>query len=784
MIRHLTVAFIVLLALGISLAFIPGNTERTLMNMKNREFELARFEFAEQFKAGDRSVAVSAPLTELYTYYGELDKAIAVLKGFLEEHPQDYQANQLLADLYWDAQRTDDYIIHLEKLSRQWPTEQGIRDLYAQYEAKAQPEKQLQTLARMVNLYRGKANDYVTLAYLQANNHDFTSALKTLATLESKHPNAASPEKEELHISLFLDAGKPDRAKDRVSKWLNRKFDPMAFARFLDIFKSKQNDQLGLQLLKNYETPVEQDANLLRLLVELEIQAGESRESLARLVRLFRTDRLPDSLAFNLIELVMEPGKKAKPLMTGPIQKHLTAENYKLAKDVLNKYGEAFLSPRPLLAARLMLALDRETSALRWVQTAENMPLLTLDQEIELASLYGKLERSGKIQRTFDTTNLRNRILLELQAPSLPGTRRMELVYAMLELRAHRQALPHLKQLAYQLGGDWIYPYEETLKKLGRNQEVIDFWRMRIKQSGLPVEEKRQLAFQLLESNSKTDALNVFRELAETAPAQSADVEQLLFLWGPRPAKADQKWLADRAKASKGKERAEWLKHLINTGGAKEALLLTAMTSPAETTDQQFAVHLLALGELHDNNDFAAKTLQSLKSEKNSNRLLRYATLAEDREQSEVVQAAYTKILQVQSDEEHALRKLGWMAFQQNRWKDAQYYFGRLLNKNKQDWSANYYYAEADFSQGKITTAISYYQQSLASIDKAPLPTLPMELTRAHCLHRLGKHKEALSAYDRLLKKRPDDKEIRASIIFSLIASGNFEKAQQLIISN
>jgi len=518
------------------------------------------------------------------------------------------------------------------------------------------------------------------------------------------------------------------------------------------------------------------------LLVELEIQAGERRESLARLVRLFRANRLPDALAFNLIELIMEPDSKTSPLKPGATQKQLTADNYKLAMDVLDKYGEAFLLPRPLLAARLMFALDKEPAALRWIQTAENMPLLTLDQQIELAGLYGKLERSGKFQRPFDTTILRNQILLELQAPSLPTARREELVYAMLELKAQRQALPYLKQLTTRLGGDWVFPYEETLKKLGRHQEIVAFWRMRVKQSGLPVEEKRQLAFQLLESNSKTDALNVFRELAETAPAQSDDVEQLLFLWGPRPGKEAKHWLLDRAKASHGKERVEWMKHLIGAGGAKEALRLASMTPPAETTDEQFAVHLLALNELRDNNDFVAEIHQALQAEKNSNRLFRYATLAEDREQLDITQEAYKKILQVHPGEERALRKLGGIAFQQNRWKNAQYYFGRLLNKNKQDWSANYYYAEADFSQGKTTAAIPFYQQSLASIDKTPSPTVPMELTRAHCLHRLGKYQEALLAYNRLLKKRPDDKEIRANIISSLIAVGNYEKAQQLMI--
>ncbi len=784
MMRHLGVTFIVILGLGISLAFIPRDMEKTLMHMKNREFELARYQLAEMFEAGDRSVGVSASLTDLYTYYGELDKAIEVLEVFLRKHPGDHEASHMLAELYRDAQRTDDYIVHLEKLSRKWPTEKALRNLYSHYEAKAQPGKQMQTLARMVSLYPGKANDYVTLAYLQATSNELSSALDSLAMLDTRHPNSVSPEKEELHISLFLDTGKPARAKERVSKWLNRKFDPIIFGRFLELFHSRQNQQLSLQLLKNFETPVEQDTHLLALLVELEIQAGQRQQSFARLMRLFKADRLPKPVAFNLIELVMEPEQKPKPLKLDSTKKPLTKEHYKLAQDVLNKYGEEFLSPRPLLAARLMMALNEETSALNWIQKAENEPHLTLDQQIQLASLYGSLERSGKLKKPYDTTLLRNRILAELQAPGLPGPRREELVYSMLELKAHKQALPHLKQLAYRQGGDWIYPYEETLKRLGRTKEIIEFWRMRIQQSGLPLEEKRLLAFQLLESNSKTDAEQVFRELAEIASAKSADVGQLLFLWGPRPGKEARQWLMDRAKASQGPERTEWMKHLIDKGGANEALQLATLTPPSETTDQQFALQLMALGEVLDNDDFTVHTLKALEAEKNSSRLLRLATLAQDRERLDVAKSGYSKVLTIQPESEQALRKLGGMAFQKNRFQKAQDYFQRLLKKNKQDWSANYYYAEADFLQRKTSTAIPYYQQSLASINKAPSPDLPMELTRAHCLHRLGKNQEALLAYDQLFKKRPDDKEVRANIIASLIALGNFEKAQQLMISN
>jgi len=309
--RHFAVGFIVLLSLGISLLFIPRNSELNLMHMKGHQFDLARVEFEKQFAIGDRSVSVSAPLADLYTYFGDIDKAIKVIEVFLAKHPQDFVARQMLAKLYWDEQRTDDYLIQLEKLTRQRPTEEGFRELYTLYSAKARPDKQLQSLARLVNRYPGKMDDYVTLAYLQARDGKVTDALQTLQTLEVKHPASASLEKEELHISLFLDAGKPERAKDRAVRWLNRNFDATAFARFLDVFKSREHERLSLQLLHNFEPRVEQDANLLGLLVELETQSGKSQNARKRLVRLFRNNRLPDSLALNLIELIMEPESQA-----------------------------------------------------------------------------------------------------------------------------------------------------------------------------------------------------------------------------------------------------------------------------------------------------------------------------------------------------------------------------------------------------------------------------------------------------------------------------------------
>ena len=450
-----------------------------------------------------------------------------------------------------------------------------------------------------------------------------------------------------------------------------------------------------------------------------------------------------------------------------------------LMRRIFDKHGDGFLSSRPLLAAHLMLALNDKGSSLRWMQKAENLPHMTLDQQIEMVALYGKLGRSNRIGQTKYTQNLDDRIARLLNDSRLPQSRKEDLIYALLDLKAHDRVLPHLKQLAYRQGGDWVHPYEETLVKLGRNEELIDFFQMSIKRTGLAVDEKRQIAFRFLELNRKADALPVFKELAETASAKSPDVEQLLFLWGPRPAKADRKWLADRASASKNGERTQWLWHLVNAGGAQEAIHLAMKEPSSRVTNHQFSVYIQALEELESKEDFVRAMSQWMESETNPDRLWRYGSLAEDQSQLDLANMAFAKILETRPKDERALTHLGWNSFYLNRWKDTQKYLEPILTKKKDDWVTNYYYAEAIYLEGHVSESLPFFQKTLAIIGKISSPSTEMRMTKAISLERLGRKKEALGIYEHLLRISPTDKKLRVKYISALMEAGDYEQAQK-----
>lgn len=457
----------------------------------------------------------------------------------------------------------------------------------------------------------------------------------------------------------------------------------------------------------------------------------------------------------------------------------LTNNRPELMRPILDKHGDDFLSPRPLLAAQLMLTLKDKGSSLNWLQKAENQIQMSLDQQIELVGLYIKLDRSEKIGQTRNTRNLDQRIAQELNDSTLTQARKEELVYTMLEVKANEQVLPHLKQLAYQQGGDWVHPYEETLVELERNDELIEFFRMYIKQPGLDVEEKRRIAFQFLELNSKADALPAFRELADTNQAESEDVEQLLFLWGPRPAKEDRRWLADRAKASRNEERTEWLSHLVNAGGAREAVRLLMMETPTQVTGRLFSIYVQALEELEDNETFTSAINQWMESETNPSRLLQYGSLADDRSQLDLANAAYEKLLEIRPNDLQALTQLGWNSFYLNKWKDTQNYLGQVLTNKRDDWTTNYYYAEAMYLEGHVSESLPFFQQTIEIIGKIPSLNTEMEIIQAIALSRLGRQKEALLIYERLLQVSPTDKKLRVKYISTLMEVGDYEQAQK-----
>src|SRR6202034_3529784 len=93
------------------------------------DFNMAFKNFKALHSEGDTSINVLAPLVNLNVYYGDIDKAIDLLKSFIAGHPTTVEGRKRLAALYKSSQRFDHYCAVLEELQNLSPSVATLREL-------------------------------------------------------------------------------------------------------------------------------------------------------------------------------------------------------------------------------------------------------------------------------------------------------------------------------------------------------------------------------------------------------------------------------------------------------------------------------------------------------------------------------------------------------------------------------------------------------------------------------------------------------------------------------
>jgi tetratricopeptide (TPR) repeat protein len=166
---------------------------------------------------------------------------------------------------------------------------------------------------------------------------------------------------------------------------------------------------------------------------------------------------------------------------------------------------------------------------------------------------------------------------IESVLPDISDERlRQSLLQEWITVGVTRPALHYLKELADSGDRQWFYACDEALRKLGPVSERVAFLTAYARRTDLDPEFRGQLASQILDVGGKQVALELFKQDAEDAPPRSKAVEQVLFLWGPRPPREGIDWLLQRARKGAPQDRAAWLTRLVDANAASEALPLAA----------------------------------------------------------------------------------------------------------------------------------------------------------------------------------------------------------------
>lgn len=192
---------------------------------------------------------------------------------------------------------------------------------------------------------------------------------------------------------------------------------------------------------------------------------------------------------------------------------------------------------------------------------------------------------------------------------------RTDFLYQWLELGITPAAIPHLRERAEDGEKEWFFAYDAALKQLRMQSERVQFLTAYAHRPDLDPKFRRQVAFQVLDAGAKEPAAKLFKELAADAGPKSPDVDQLMFLWGPRPGADGLAWLTARAKNAPVADRAQWLDRLTDAGAPDRAADLAKAFYAAgdRTVSGAYADALATLKRDQDlqlllRNEIAAKT--------------------------------------------------------------------------------------------------------------------------------------------------------------------------------
>ena len=403
--HYIAFAVVVVLGLAGSLMVMANGSELALIRFRDREFDEALQQYEAQLRQGDLSAGVVMPLCQLYLQYGRVDAAVALMERFVATHPRDIQAHLELAKYYQYAQRSEDYVVLLEKVVRLSPSEDTLRRLSDIYNFRGQVDAQITVLQQLIRMYPGESEDVLALAHLQAAQGALAAAASTLATLHDTYPAAATPVTMQFFVSVLLDAGEPAQAAARAAAWLSRHPDPEVAVRFASLLSFKGRPADALRLLSPFAHAAASRASVLAEVTRLEVATGKSETALARLERLHRARQLPVSSLEPLLDLLLGAQKADVAievashyaldglpswLLANLADAALAQGRADFAAHMLATLGDRFLQAHPVLGARIALARGDSAGAQRWARDAARRPLLHYER-LGLAQVYAAL---------------------------------------------------------------------------------------------------------------------------------------------------------------------------------------------------------------------------------------------------------------------------------------------------------------------------------------------------------------------------------------------------------
>ena len=378
----------------------------------------------------------------------------------------------------------------------------------------------------------------------------------------------------------------------------------------------------------------------------------------------------------------------------------------------------------------------------------------------------------------------------QLASGHVSQRRKLALVYALIDGGRADIAMPYIREYALRSGGDWATIYAENLDKMGKYEEARDFWLMAAKRPNISAEEKRSIAFALLDKGYNEDATGLFEELAANAKPGSKDVQQLLYVWGPRLNERQLEWVYARAQAAQDPlEHDDWLKVIMNASSS-DGVVKLAETYPASLNEPQVLdAYLRAQYEMRDEQALD-ELLGDMRENRYSPAVVRtYARFSRDYNMPNRAAEAYRQLLKQEDyKDEEAMREIGLMAYGRADYSEAKKYLGNYLYQRKDNpspdkdaYMAYFYYAETLRRDKQYEEAWKYYQATLDLLAKEEKRDADMESKVQQSLVWLGNIEGGMQGFRDAVAEHPADDVLRADYVSTLVETKRYDEARKVL---
>jgi hypothetical protein len=468
-------------------------------------------------------------------------------------------------------------------------------------------------------------------------------------------------------------------------------------------------------------------------------------------------EELPADLLLDLVHLAADAGARVLALQLG---ERLVATR-----------GSA---EHILLLARLLFDAGQPGRALERLRT---LPAgTTVPEAFRAAVLLGAWRQGAPVAE-----QLRAVWRQRLNAAASPAERDAAISF-LLELRAHAELLPLLRALAASAPERWLGTYGDAAAAAGRRGDAIALWAELANREDLSAELRRQLAFRLLEAGDKRAAERAFRGLASVAPADSPDVRQLLYLWGPRPGPEQLDWIEARGRQASGPEEGVWMRILIDRNAAARAIAIYRAKARGDAPEAVLEAYLAALETQDDRAAMAAAVREALPRARAAGPLQRLARLAARAGDTTLERQALERLVMIGGSGPDTQRRLGTLAYLRRDRDAAQQLLSAFVAATGGDYETWMILGDIASWRRDTVGARQHYAESLRRLEASEERSFRSRVVRANLLHRLGRDTEATQLYGDLLAERPVDQNLRADYAAMLMEQGALRRARELLV--